>query len=151
VIDRGDIVKLEAKWVLGLLIPEAIPEIAQDALVEGASSPTVLELAICKPDEKDAISKLFLRYLAESGAGSMSKQDALRHYAREISASILSDKITAYDGAKLLWQASINAGETGFHEIDPFIYAASEMEERPNDWDFFVTAIRDEARRWYST
>jgi hypothetical protein len=128
-----------------------IPSIAESALIKGETSPAILQLAVCKPSDKEEIIKLFRKFLVENGAGAMSKQDALRHYAKQISDLILSDKLTAYDGAKLIWRASINVRLNGFHDVDPFIYAASEMEERPNDRDFFVKAIRDEARRWSSS
>jgi len=35
-----------------------------------------------------------------------------------------------------------------FHGADTFIYAASEYEDRPEDRDFFVSAIVKEAHRW---
>lgn len=38
-----------------------------------------------------------------------------------------------------------------FHELDPFIYAESEAEDRPSDREFFRTAIVNEATRWVRT
>jgi hypothetical protein len=138
----------EAQWILGLLRVEDLPKIAQQALAAGVNSSTLLELAICETNESEQIVKKFQQYLAENERGTMSKQEALRQYAREVSVSILLEQVPAYDGARLIWRATVNAGEKEFHELDAFIYAASEMEDRPKDRDFFVNAIRDEANRW---
>jgi hypothetical protein len=140
----------EAQWILGLLRVEDFPNIAQQALAAGVNSSTLLELAVCETNESEQIVKKFQQYLAENERGTMSKLEALRQYAREISVAILSRKVPAYDGARLIWRATVNAGEKDFHELDAFIYAASEMEDRPKEGSFFVKAIRDEARRWAS-
>ncbi|NDP58212.1 MAG: hypothetical protein GZ090_02510 [Oxalobacteraceae bacterium] len=143
--------QLEAMWVLGLLLGEELPEHAASALEEGFDSEAILQLSICSPNEAEQIHQLFERILAEGGGGKMSKVDALKHYAKQISTSILSDKISPLEGAKLIWRATINSQEREFHELDSFIYAASEMEDRPEDKEFFEKAIREEAQRWEAT
>jgi hypothetical protein len=40
--------------------------------------------------------------------------------------------------------------DQSFHELDPFIYAESEYESRPEDRDHFTREIREEAARWAS-
>ncbi len=143
-----NLIQIESMWVLGLLHNEELPELAASALAEGFESEGILQLAICSHDETEEIQKFFEQILAENGMGGMSKIEALKHYAKQISNSILSAEITPLDGAKLIWQATINAKERGFHDLDSFIYAASEMEGRPEDKEFFENAIREEARRW---
>jgi hypothetical protein len=49
------------------------------------------------------------------------------------------------EGAKRIWQATLNAELNGFHDLDGFIYAASELEERPEDKALFEKAIIEEA------
>ena len=57
-------------------------------------------------------------------------------------------KVTAQDGAKEIWRATLKARIDGFHELDAFIYAASEMEDRPQERNLFEKAIMEEAKRW---
>ena len=46
------------------------------------------------------------------------------------------------------WEAALKTSDAKFHDVDAFIYAASEYEDRPEDCEFFKRAIRKEARRW---
>ncbi|WP_061540200.1 hypothetical protein [Collimonas fungivorans] len=143
-----DLLQIEAMWVLGMLPSAELPKLARSALTDGFESEVILQLAICSPNETEQIQKFFKQILKNGGGGAMSKIEALRHYAKQISSSILSDKISPLDGANLIWRATINAQDREFHELDSFIYAASEMEERPDDKQFFDNAIREEAQRW---
>jgi hypothetical protein len=59
---------------------------------------------------------------------------------------ILDGKLDPYIGARLLWKASVNNDIDHEHELDPFIYAASEYEDRPEDREGFKRAIIEEAR-----
>src|SRR6266699_2922699 len=78
-----------------------------------------------------------------TGKRRMLKTDALRRYAKQISTSILTTEVSPFDGAKLIWRATLKAGVQGFHELDGFIYAASEMEDRPKEKGFFEKAIKE--------
>lgn len=134
--------------MLKLLPTEEIPELASDWLAQDLESRSLLKLAVCSPDESDDIRRLFALVLSELGGGGMSKPEALKHYARHISLSILTAKVSPLVGAKLIWRATLNAGLKDFHDLDGFIYAASEMEDRPKDKAFFEQAIKDEAKQW---
>src|SRR2546429_3242956 len=141
--------KIEALWVLGLLSADELPDLATKALAQGFKSKSLVELARCSTDETEEIRRLFDQSLREiTGKRKMLQTDALRHYAKQISVSILSKEASPLDGAKLIWRATVKARVEGFHELDPFIYAASEMEDRPQDKELFEKAIREEANRW---
>lgn len=146
--DTYNLTQAESMWVLGLLRTDELPKLAATALAQGIESESILQLAICSPNDTKEAQQLFKQILQDAGGGRMSKIDALRHYARQISALILSADISPLDGARLIWGATINAKERGFHDLDGFIYAASEMEDRPEDKDFFENEILGEARRW---
>ncbi len=143
-----DIDGTEAQWVLGMLPPERLPDIAVSALQNGLDSDALRILAGLSGSEIDDASKLFEEALKSLGRGQMSKKDAVRLYARTISGQILRGEMEPYAGAKKIWEAALKASEPEFHEVDPFIYAASEYEDRPEDHKFFNNAIRKEAQRW---
>ena len=144
-----DLKSIEALWVLGLISTDELPELAMQVMAQGLESKSLVELAGCSPSESDDIRRLFNQSLREiTGKRRMLKTDALRRYAKQISTSILTTEVSPFDGAKLIWRATLKAGVQGFHELDGFIYAASEMEDRPKEKGFFEKAIKEEAKRW---
>jgi len=139
---------IHARWSLGLIRSNDLPNIAADALSNGFESKSLVELAALSQTETDEAPKLFECAMNELGQEVMSKADALKIFARVTSASILASELTPLEGAKRIWRATVDAGVKGFHDLDPFIYAASEMEDRPEDRPFFERAILEEAKRW---
>jgi hypothetical protein len=137
----------EALWVLGMLPTEDLPDLAADAIAQGIKSVALVKLAECSSQESQEIEQLFDNFLTQKG-GSMAKMHALKLCAKVVSQQILESKVTAQDGAKEIWRATLKARIDGFHELDAFIYAASEMEDRPQDRNLFEKAIMEEARRW---
>lgn len=139
---------IEALWMLKVLRIEELPTWAESILSSGCDNEDIVQLAICSPNEIENIMMLFSKILKSEGGGSMSEIEALRRYAKLISAAILENEISPDKGAHLLWDATITAKQKNFHELDPFIYAASEMDSRPMDRDFFEKAILQEAKKW---
>ena len=80
-----------------------------------------------------------------------SKINALKLYAKEISSRILSGSIPPVEGANLIWRAHINSEEENFHDLDGFIYAASEADDRLDDKALFEQGILKEAQRVVDT
>lgn len=143
-----DIVRAEYLDVLGLLDKNVLIGMASDAMNAGDDDEDIVQIAICADSEIDEMRRLFQQLLLKRGGGAMSKIDALKHYAKEISGSILRKTVSPVEGAKAIWRASLGAQIVDFHELDPFIYAASEIDDRPSENAFFVNAIVEEARRW---
>lgn len=139
---------IRARWALGLIRSDDLPAIAADALSNGFDSKSLVELAALSQTDANEARKLFERAMIELGHEVMSKGAALKIYARVTSTSILASELTPLEGAKRIWRATVDAGVKGFHDLDPFIYAASEMEDRPGDKAFFERAIIEEAKRW---
>jgi hypothetical protein len=61
---------------------------------------------------------------------------------------ICGGELEPYAGARKIWHLAQAVNEEAFHDLDPFIYAASEYQERPSDRPHFAAEIVNEARRW---
>jgi hypothetical protein len=143
-----DLKGTEAFWTLGLIPVDDLPNLAADAIAQGFESKALIQLAGVAPVEAQEASSLFQKALWQLGLGTMLKTDALKHYAKEVSNRILNSEVTPLEGAKDIWRVALTTRITGFHDLDPFIYAASELEERPAEKDLFEKAIMEEAKRW---
>lgn len=148
---KFDVEPIQARWVLGLVPTEDLPQIADEALSHGLKSTFLVELAAFLPDETMARAeyarKLFERFLAEFGQKGMKKPDALKLYAKTISQSILASEETPLEGAKRIQQAIHDAKVTDCHDLDAFIQAASELENSPQD-KALENVVVEEAKRW---
>lgn len=143
-----NIMEIQAQWVLGLLPPEKMPEIALFALEAGYDGDALRILAVLEaPDLEEAVS-LFEAWLQSLDCENMPRDEAMRIYIRAISRQILENEIEPYIGARQIWNASIKIVDLKFHDADAFVYAASEYESRPDEHDFFDSEIRKEAKRW---
>jgi hypothetical protein len=134
-------------WTLDLMPPENLPQVATELLTEGFDCEALRLLAGLTSIEGADVSNLFEQAMRELGVPPLSKREAVIGYTRLISDEILQGKIAPYDGAKKIWNVSIKL-DTPLHEVDPFIYAASEFEDRPKDRDYFTSEIVKEARQW---
>src|SRR5580704_5138002 len=115
-----DLKNVEVSWVLGILRVEQLPRLATEALTAGFRSKLFEKLAACSPEESQLIRQLFEDAIKENGGGKISKLEALREYAKQISVSILDSTISPFEGAKLIWRAATNAGVKEYHELDGF-------------------------------
>jgi hypothetical protein len=144
-----DLKSIQARWILGLISAGDLPNIATSLLLQGIESKALIELAALSREQAGA-ADLFEQALDELGCGAMEPTDALKRYAKTVSTSILASETPPLDGAKRIWRATLYVGAHGWHDLDPFVYAASEAESRPEDRELFERAIIEEARRWSS-
>jgi hypothetical protein len=141
------VVKLvQSKWILGLIFVDDLPDIATDLLSKGLSSESLVKLAGLSDQDSNKAVRLFGSSFEELGFEKMSKIEALKIYAKYISSLILSSELTPKRGAELIWKAKLNANIPEFHDLDAFIYAASEIEDRPEDKAMFEGGIIEAAR-----
>lgn len=131
---------------LALLEAEQLPALAVDALLQGFDSPALRELAGLSACDMDEAVVLFRRVLRELGRAELTKEAALRELSDRVLKQIVDSEIEPYAGARWLWRAALESQADHGHELDPFIYAASEYEDRPQDREFFLKAIIAEAR-----
>jgi len=96
----------------------------------------------------DAPSELRGRVLAaaeELGEAPLTDDAAVLILAREQARDILSGRCSPYSGASVIWSLSDLVSGPEDRLYDPFIYAASEWEDRPQDRELFDQEIVGEA------
>lgn len=140
----------QAYWVLNLLPSDKLPDIAVSALELGSEANALQMLAGLSPDETDEARALFERSLKELGIPAVSASDAANIVAVEISKQIVRGDLSPEEGANKLWEVSIHVGDKAFHDLDSFIYAASEIKSRPHERNHFNQEIVKEAEWWAS-
>ncbi len=146
-----DLERAEMLQMLGILSKEKLLQMAKDAVTGGCDDPAVTQLSMFALNEVDEINAQFEKIKIQCDKEAMSMLSALRLYAKEISTLILSGAISPREGANMLWRAQINSRMETFHELDGFIYAASEMDDRPEDSVLFEEGILKEAKRVIET
>lgn len=129
--------------VLGLAGPEELADAGSAALDDGLDSPALIALVGADTNEARA---LFERALTELEVPTPSTREAILRLAHDAAAEILGGTIAPYAGAKRIWDLTLRAPAERIPELDPFIYAASEWEERPEDRVHFERGIMSEAR-----
>lgn len=137
----------ESMWVLGLLDSDLIPGIATEALMAGIDSPLLRQLAGLEQNELQDSDQLFRKTLLELGKGHLTKNQAVMNYAIFISEQIVAARENPYEGARKIWKATLKLDDRNFHDLDAFLYAASEFPSRPEDQGFFSAEIIKEAKR----
>lgn len=138
----------QSKWLLAQLSRKELQETIQevvDARQEGWLVLDGIEESLLTKEEIDNLIEEFLKV---QNSGRLSKLEALKIYTTHIANQILSKTIEPYLGARAIWAASLKAKIAGYHGVDPFIYAASELEDRPRERVFFEAAIVEEAQQW---
>lgn len=143
-----DILFAQSLWVLDLLDAAQLPDVGVKALEVGMDSRALRMLASLMQDEVDEAPKLFEEALKELSMPLLDRPNAARICAKAISMKILSGELSPQDGANRLWDVSIKVHSPNFHDLDTFIYAASEISSRPEDLEFFNREIVKEAELW---
>jgi hypothetical protein len=75
----------------------------------------------------------------------LTKREAAIRLSTCLAQEINEGKVSPYKGAKENWRLTLAATEEEYPELDPFIYAASEYEDRPEDRLFFEKVVITEA------
>jgi hypothetical protein len=137
----------QALLTLDMFSAGGLPALAAEALGAGLDSEHLRLLAGLAADDPYTAREYFARSLGELGHDPVDKTKAVDLLVRLISEEILADTRRAIEGARLIWKACRQAGRAD-HDYDPFIYAASEWDDRPADRPMFERAIVEEAKRW---
>ena len=109
--------------------PRGTGERATEAVDEGLM-PGLVALAMESRSSGMSADELFRIALHEIGLQEMQPLEAARFCALSMARRILTGEISPYAGAKAIWDVAL-ALDPRTHEFDPFIYAASEYEDRP--------------------
>jgi hypothetical protein len=131
---------LAAKDLLGFAGPDAMPPEATRALVDGIDSPSVRQLAGMDGADSEDLRATFRSVLRELEIEIPSRREAAILVATEIARGITQGTVSPYEGATEIWGLVISSREL-LTELDAFIYAASEWEDRPEDHTLFAAGI----------
>jgi hypothetical protein len=135
-----------SKVVLDLAGPETLPTIATDALVDGCDSPSLRMLAGVADAQSDEARSLFATALAELELPFPTARDAVMILATDIATKVLDGTTAPFLGAQQVWELSLRAPREHLPQLDTFVYAASEWEDRPEDRNIFAEGIVAAAR-----
>lgn len=137
---------LAAEAALGLGDAERLTRDAVELLTAGFDSPALVALAGLSGDDTSEARALRDRAMAEMSIATPSQREATILLAREVARKIVDGDLPPYDGAERIWSLTLRVHPERIHDLDPFVYAASEWESRPGDRPFFENAIMNEAR-----
>lgn len=133
-------------WRVDEIRTDQLPEIACDLLEAGVDTLELRMLAGLTSANIEQAPTLFYKILDDAGYGMLPLVRAIRGYIKLIAQNIVSGKIEPYQGALMISRATIRTHVKNFHGADPFIYAADEYEDRPEDREFFREKIITEAK-----
>jgi hypothetical protein len=119
-----------AYWSFGSLASDMLPPVAIQALQDGIESPSLLELAAANSGANADLHRLFRKALAELGRRELSKAEAGRIIARDYAYHICAGKIAPIEGARSIWQVSLES-EALTRELAIFGGRASEYDDLP--------------------
>jgi len=139
------LLELAAQTALGPTDPAQMTEAAVAALASGVDSPALRMLASLSKDELDQAPPLFAEAMNELEIPAPSPQAAVMLLSRISASNVATGRNTPYDGAKRIWMLCLRLPEGHAPVLDPFVYAASEWEDRPEDRALFNAAILREA------
>ena len=132
---------LAARELLHFVGPAALVSAAADALGQGVDSPSIRQLAGMDSGEGDDVRAVFDTALRELGIEKPSPREATMLIAAEVARRIEASTVSPYEGAKEIWHLAVGLHPEHFPELDPFVYAASEWDERPRDQQLFAAGI----------
>lgn len=129
---------------IGDLTLQELSLAASDLIASGIVSPSLERMAWGEMTGREEAQWLLDAAVGEIGGRNDSREE-VRSFVDDIATEILRGAVTPYQGARRIWAAAQLVPDE--HMYDPFIYAASEYEDRPGDRQFFEEAILREARR----
>jgi hypothetical protein len=137
---------LAAEAALGLGDAERLARSAVELLTAGFDSPALVELAGVSGANTGEARVLRDCALAEMSVAMPSPREATIRLARELAGKIIDGSLPPHQGAERIWDLTLRVHPERIHDLDPFVYAASEWKSRPGDRPFFENAIVSEAR-----
>ncbi len=140
-----DIKLLRSKNLLGLIADRHLPELAVAAL-SGSDDSEMMQMALCDKDDLDCITQAKNALFEREGVLNISLAESAVCYAKDVCKSIVAGEIDPIVGSANISRVSIPVRNAGSNLLDPFVYASSEIVDRPEDQDFFVNAIIEEAK-----
>jgi len=132
-------------YLLGNILAEDLPAVAQQALEDGYDSPSLCELAGAELVDTYRLRDLFTRTLVELNLNDVSPADAGLAMARSIASDVVAGSITPYAGAKRIW-SDIYTRFPHLARLRPFVGFASEFEDDEKHRVEYERLILDECK-----
>ncbi len=122
---------LQARWQVGAILPEDVPNAAVTLLESGADTPALRVLAGLRSPTRWDLLPWIERYFREAGLGQLSDGDARWQLAYDTAREIVAGTVTPLDGATALWHL---ANDLELPEpLRYFVYLAADYGEGPED------------------
>lgn len=139
-----------ARWVLGEVWPEDVPQLAIDALLRGCQSTSVAVIAgLDRPTRRDVEDEL-PALLGELGLSLPSRGAALKTVVDDVAREIVVGTVAPYQGARQIWAyEALSESEREpklWEQFRPFIGLASQREDYPDHAAEYDAEIIGEAR-----
>ena len=134
-----------SRLVLGTETPERGGEVAAEVLAEGFDSEALRALAAQEDPRSEEVMPILNRALADLGRNLPTPTNAALWLAARTALKMLAKEINAYDGSKAIWALARRVPGDAVAKLDPFIYAASEWEDRPEDRPWLEKAMLESA------
>ncbi len=122
-----------ARVALDLLTLNDMARVGVMALEEGFDSSAIRRLAAVDDRDYQKVRSMFEQVLSELDVPMPDTREAAMILVRDIARRIIEGTTSAIHGANQIWDIALLTRDDVGHELDPFIYAASEWTDRPED------------------
>ena len=143
-----DLRTLQARWRLGMIRSDELPELATELLTGGIDSPAIVELAgLLRPTFWEA-SPVVERAFREGQLAPVSREEALWRIAYATARDILDGEVTPREGATTLWYICTDLDMP--EPLRYFVYLGADYGEGPREPEeqaaWFDERIRETAQ-----
>jgi hypothetical protein len=140
---------LLAEWVHGDLPPEAVPELAVEALSRGCDTPTLRRLAgERQPCTRGELDRDVLQCFRELGLRTPEPGEARVFLVNQWALLVAERKVEPYRGSKRIWLLSSEWwGKPEWDRLSVFVGLASEWEDYPPGRAEMEAAMVSEAQK----
>jgi hypothetical protein len=117
-----------ARFVMGEVRTDEVPDAAAGLIVSGFDSPSLRELAGADRWDGEQVRRLFLDALAEMGRRAPSPSEARRAVAETWIREMASGATDPYTACRRIWQEVWNVGDQD-DDLTPFVDLADDWED----------------------
>lgn len=134
-----------AKYRLGMVSANDLPQIGVDALSEGFDTFSLCQLAGEDGSDSDESRRLFEKSLVELGVAIPTQNEAGMIVSKSIAQEVLRGELDPYEGARRIW-GKIYVHNPNLKDLTVFVGLASEFEDDPENREAYLAEIVKECR-----
>ena len=135
--------KLIDDYVFGKVLPEDIPDLAVEAIVDGYDSPSLRRLSGARGCDSEEIRSLLIKALHELELPLPSEEEAALSFAERIASEVLKGNVAPYEGARNIWH-EIYVKFPMISQLRVFVGLASEYEDDIKNRASYESQIMEE-------